>query len=64
VLEDAARLRPDASEVMRLVCDSSELQSLTSWKPLVSLEEGLRQTAEWFMNPQNLARYKTDQYNV
>ncbi len=64
VLEDPARLRPDASEVMRLVCDSSELQSLTSWKPLVSLEEGLRQTAEWFLDPQNLARYKTDQYNV
>jgi NAD dependent epimerase/dehydratase len=64
VLEDVARLRPDASEVMRLVCDSSELQSLTSWRPRVSLEAGLRETAEWFMNPQNLARYKTDQYNV
>lgn len=64
ILEDTARLRPDASEVMRLVCDSSELQSLTSWKPQVSLEDGLRKTAIWFLDPQNLARYKTDRYNV
>ncbi len=60
---DPARLRPAASEVMRLQGDSSLIQSLTSWHPEVSLEEGLRRTIDWFTRPENLARYKTDIYN-
>ena len=31
---------------------------------VVTLEEGLALTAEWFCDPANLARYKVDQYNV
>jgi UDP-glucose 4-epimerase len=50
--------------VQRLVCDSSLLQSLTSWKPEHLLEQGLRITAEWFCDPHNLAAYKPDRYNV
>ncbi len=61
---DPARVRPAGSEVQRLVCDSARLQALTSWKPEVPLEQGLRRTAEWFCEPSNLARYKTDRYNV
>ncbi|MEO6122957.1 MAG: GDP-mannose 4,6-dehydratase [Ilumatobacteraceae bacterium] len=64
VVIDPARVRPAGSEVMRLVCDSSALQALTSWKPEHTLEEGLRRTAEWFCDPSNLSRYKVDQYNV
>lgn len=64
VVIDPARIRPAGSEVMRLVCDSSALQAMTSWKPEHTLEEGLRRTAEWFCDPSNLARYKVDQYNV
>ena len=29
-----------------------------------SLEQGLKQTIDWFTDPQNLSRYKTDIYNV
>jgi NAD dependent epimerase/dehydratase len=64
VVVDQERIRPSGSEVMRLVCDSSALQAITSWKPQHTLEEGLALTAEWFCDPANLARYKTDQYNV
>jgi NAD dependent epimerase/dehydratase len=64
VTEDTARLRPDNSEVMRLVCDATELRALTDWEPKTDLETGLRITAEWFQDPKNLARYKTDRYNV
>jgi NAD dependent epimerase/dehydratase len=64
VTEDTARLRPDNSEVMRLVCDATELRALTDWEPKVNLETGLGITADWFMDPKNLARYKTDRYNV
>ncbi|MDE6417048.1 MAG: NAD-dependent 4,6-dehydratase LegB [Duncaniella sp.] len=60
---DPARLRPSGSEVFRLCGDNSLITSLTSWRPQVSLEEGLRITAEWFTRPENLAKYKPDIYN-
>ncbi|MFJ6217082.1 SDR family NAD(P)-dependent oxidoreductase [Streptomyces sp. NPDC092296] len=64
VREDAARLRPANSEVMRLVCDASRLRAATGWEPGHSLEEGLLRTIEFFRDPANLARYKTGLYNV
>lgn len=60
---DPDRLRPAASEVRRLCGDNSLITSLTSWRPQVSLEEGLRLTTEWFTDPTNLAKYKPDIYN-
>lgn len=41
------RFRPDASEVERLLCNSLKLQGATSWRPAVSLEQGLTKTIEW-----------------
>jgi NAD dependent epimerase/dehydratase len=64
VVEEAERLRPPGSEVMRLVCDSSRLTQATGWKPAVSLAEGLARTAAWFGEPENLARYKWNTYTV
>jgi NDP-hexose 4,6-dehydratase len=64
VLEEAERLRPDASEVMRLVSDSSQLRTLTGWRPEHTLEDGLRETIAWFTDDANLARYKVDLFNV
>ncbi|MGO9029145.1 MAG: GDP-mannose 4,6-dehydratase [Acidimicrobiales bacterium] len=61
---DDERLRPERSEVTRLVSDSSAIQSAASWKPEHTLEEGLRSTIEWFSDPANLSQYKPDQYNV
>jgi UDP-glucose 4-epimerase len=64
ITPDARRVRPADSEVQRLVCDSTALQAITSWKPQHTLEEGLRITAKWFSDPRNLAAYKTDRYVV
>jgi NDP-hexose 4,6-dehydratase len=58
------RLRPEKSEVTRLVSDSSAIQHAALWKSGHTLSEGLKATIEWFSNPDNLRRYKTDQYNV
>lgn len=58
------RLRPENSEVERLVCDSSKLRKLSGMEPSCTLEEGLKQTIRWFSDPGNLTRYKIDQYNV
>ena len=64
VTQEDVRLRPEGSEVMRLLADHTELSKLTGWKPEFTLEEGLKRTAEWFTNPANLARYRVDQYTV
>jgi nucleoside-diphosphate-sugar epimerase len=64
VVEEAERLRPDASEVMRLVSDSSQLRQLTGWRPQHTLDDGLRATIAWFSDPANLARYKVDLFNL
>jgi len=61
---DEQRLRPEDSEVFRLCCDNTKLNLLTGFKPDYSLEQGLKQTIEWFVDPQNLSGYKTDIYNV
>jgi NAD dependent epimerase/dehydratase len=62
--EDQVRLRPKNSEVHRLLCDNKKITALTGYKPRFSFEDGLRQTVDWFSNPENLKRYKTDIYNV
>ena len=58
------RLRPEDSEVMRLVCDAGRLRDLTGWRPTHTLEDGLRETIAWFSLPANLARYKTRVFNL
>lgn len=64
VVQDNIRLRPNKSEVERLCGSNKKICSLTSWKPTYSLEKGLRETIDWFRNPDNLKLYKTDIYNV
>jgi UDP-glucose 4-epimerase len=64
VIEESERLRPRGSEVLRLLCDPSRLTAATGWKAEVNLADGLARTAEWFSEPENLARYKTGSYTV
>jgi nucleoside-diphosphate-sugar epimerase len=64
VREDAGRVRPANSEVMRLVADATRLAEATGWSPAHELEQGLARTVEFFREPANLARYKTGIYNI
>ncbi|MEV5377366.1 MULTISPECIES: SDR family NAD(P)-dependent oxidoreductase [Streptomyces] len=64
VRADEERIRPAASEVMRLVCDATRLRAATGWAPARTLEEGLAETVAFFRDPLNLARYKAGIYNV
>jgi nucleoside-diphosphate-sugar epimerase len=64
VVQEQGRLRPAASEVMRLLGDTTRLREATGWTPAHDLREGLSITAEWFARPENLARYKWDRYTL
>ncbi len=59
---EAARRRPEASEVQRLRGDSSLARELLGWAPAVSLDEGLRRTVAWVR--ENLDAYAGDSYQV
>lgn len=62
-VEDQQRIRPSKSEVFRLKGDNSLINKLTKFKPSYSLEDGLKETIQWFSDPQNLANYKASIYN-
>ena len=64
VVTDKQRIRPEKSEVERLLGDNTKIKKLTNWKQKYSLDEGLRITIEWFKNKENLKFYKPDVYNV
>jgi NAD dependent epimerase/dehydratase len=53
---DPGRMRPPASEVRELVCDSSAARARLGWQPRVGLEEGVERTARWVAD--NLALYR------
>jgi NAD dependent epimerase/dehydratase len=61
---EPARLRPEKSEVERLLGCNRKLLSLTEWKPQFSLAQGLAETIAWLKVPANFARYKTRIYNI
>jgi nucleoside-diphosphate-sugar epimerase len=61
---DAAPGRPRAAESVRFVCDSGLLRRDTGWRPQHTLEEGLKDTIEWFLDPANLARYRPSTYTI
>ena len=59
---DEHRLRPDNSEVERLLADNQLAGSLLGWQPKVTLEEGLGLTIQWMR--QHLNKYKPHMYTV
>jgi NDP-hexose 4,6-dehydratase len=62
IVEDAQRMRPKESEVMRLVCDATRLRERTGWAPRFTRTTGLRETIDWFSDPANLAYYTATGY--
>ncbi|HXX33169.1 MAG TPA: SDR family NAD(P)-dependent oxidoreductase [Thermodesulfobacteriota bacterium] len=54
------RIRPEKSEVMQLLSDTHLAQELFQWAPRHTLEEGLRETIEWYQK--NLSRFRVGSY--
>ena len=59
---DEDRLRPEKSEVNRLLGSNEKIKRLTNWAPRYTLEQGLKETIDFFRN--NLNKFKTDIYNI
>ncbi len=59
---DQQRLRPDKSEVGRLLGSNAKIKELTDWKQEYTFEQGIAATIEWMR--QNMEYYKADIYNV
>ena len=68
ILTDAQRLRPEKSEVERLLADNRKAMKLLGWEPRFvgskGFRSGLEKTIQWFTDPEHLAGYKTNLYNL
>ncbi|HEX2533805.1 MAG TPA: NAD-dependent 4,6-dehydratase LegB [Chitinophagaceae bacterium] len=64
IVAEEQRLRPEKSEVERLLGSNEKLRALTGWSPSWTLDEGLEQTISWFSDRNNLSKYKADIYNI
>ena len=62
IICDEQRLRPEKSEVNRLLGSNKKIKELTSWEPKYTFQEGLAETIEFLRH--NLDKYKTDIYNL
>ena len=62
IICDEQRLRPDKSEVGRLLGSNAKITELTDWKQQYTFEQGIAATIEWMK--QNMEYYKPDIYNV
>jgi len=54
------RIRPEKSEVMQLLSDIHLAKKLFQWAPRHTLDEGLRETIEWYQK--NLSRFRVGSY--
>lgn len=62
IICDEARLRPEKSEVNRLLGSNEKIMRLTDWKQQYTFAQGISETIEWLRH--HLDAYKTDIYNV
>jgi nucleoside-diphosphate-sugar epimerase len=68
IISDDSRVRPENSEVERLLADTTKVHKTFGWAPehggLEGFRVGLEKTIKWFTQPSNLARYNSDAYNT
>jgi len=63
-ITDNQRIRPEKSEVFRLCCNNKKIKNLTNFQSQYSIQEGLKKTIDWIIQPDNLKKYKANIYNV
>ena len=59
---EASRIRPEKSEVLRLISDNRKVKVVLGWQPSVGMEEGLRRTIDWISA--HLHLYQPEEYGL
>jgi dTDP-glucose 4,6-dehydratase len=62
IICEEERLRPEKSEVNRLLGDNTKIKALTNWRPQYTFEQGIKETIDWIRH--NMSAYKADIYNI
>jgi Nucleoside-diphosphate-sugar epimerases len=62
IVVDESRVRPNRSEVNRLLADNRLAKETLGWGPQVSLEEGLKRTMAWIAT--HLNRFQVGKYQI
>ncbi|MCU0606283.1 MAG: SDR family NAD(P)-dependent oxidoreductase [Candidatus Edwardsbacteria bacterium] len=62
IVTDRQRIRPGASEVLRLLADNRKAARLLGWKPRCGFDQGLEQTVDWIR--ENLDQFRADEYTI
>lgn len=62
------RIRPEKSEVVRLWADNTKAKEQFAWKPEYEgregFEEALSKTIDWYLDPINLAKFKSTSFTL
>jgi len=68
IIYDNLRVRPSSSEVGRLWSDNSKAKEFLKWRPnfsgLEGFIKGINETIKWYIEPNNMSKYKPNIYNL
>ena len=64
IVTEKLRLRPEKSEVERLLGSNEKIRARTDWRPSYDFFRGIAETFEWFKKQENLSKYKATVYNL
>jgi NAD dependent epimerase/dehydratase len=62
VVEDSARIRPENSEVFKLICDNRKAKELLNWQPNTSMQEGLVHAVGFIRS--NFSKFDSNKYTI
>jgi dTDP-glucose 4,6-dehydratase len=62
IICDDQRIRPEKSEVNRLLGANAKIKKLTTWQQQYTFTQGIAETIAWIR--ENLDKYKTEIYNI
>jgi NAD dependent epimerase/dehydratase len=62
VVEDSARIRPENSEVFKLICDNRKAKELLNWQPNTSMQEGLVHAVDFIRT--NFSKFDSNKYTI
>ena len=62
IVQDKERIRPEKSEVEKLVSSSEKAKKLFEWKPEIGMDQGIQKTITWIKD--NIDFFKKEIYNI